>query len=68
MQTRQGLQSESRKAGKYDAVYQRIINVYVGEKRLQISVTEFPLEQARQAHEAIENRKTTGKVVLTVGN
>lgn len=37
------------------------------ENRLQIQVTEFPLEQAREAHEAIENRKTTGKVVLTVG-
>ena len=35
--------------------------------RLKIQVTEFPLEQAREAHEAIENRKTTGKVVLTVG-
>ncbi len=36
--------------------------------RLKIQVTEFPLEQAREAHEAIENRKTMGKVVLTVGN
>ncbi len=36
--------------------------------QLKIQVTEFPLEQARQAHEAIENRQTTGKVVLTVGN
>ncbi len=36
--------------------------------RLKIQVTEFPLEQAKEAHEAIENRKTTGKVVLTVGN
>ncbi len=36
--------------------------------RLKIQVTEFPLEQAREAHEAIESRKTTGKVVLTVGN
>lgn len=34
--------------------------------RLKIEVTEFPLEKAREAHEAIENRKTTGKVVLTV--
>ncbi len=34
--------------------------------RLKIHVTEFPLEQARAAHEAIESRKTTGKVVLTV--
>ncbi len=36
--------------------------------RLKIQVTEFPLEQAREAHEAIENRKTTGKVVLTVAS
>lgn len=34
---------------------------------LKIEITEFPLEQARAAHEAIEGRKTTGKVVLTVG-
>lgn len=34
--------------------------------RLQISVTEFPLEDAAEAHRAIESRKTTGKVVLTI--
>ena len=34
--------------------------------RLKIEVTEFPLEKAREAHEAIGNRKTTGKVVLTI--
>ena len=34
--------------------------------RLKIQVTEFPLEQAKEAHEAIEGRRTTGKVVLTV--
>jgi NADPH2:quinone reductase len=39
---------------------------HIGTGRLKIQVTEFPLEQAREAHEAIENRKTTGKVVLTV--
>jgi NADPH2:quinone reductase len=39
---------------------------HVREKRLQIQVTEFPLEQAADAHRAIESRKTTGKVVLTV--
>ena len=39
-----------------------------GAGRLKIQVTEFPFERAREAHEAIENRKTTGKVVLTVGN
>lgn len=41
---------------------------HFGAGRLKIQVTEFPLEQAREAHEALENRKTTGKVVLTVGN
>lgn len=41
---------------------------HLGAGRLKIQVTEFPLEQAKEAHEAIENRKTTGKVVLTVGN
>ena len=39
---------------------------HLGAGRLKIQVTEFPLEQAREAHEAIENRKTMGKVVLTV--
>ncbi len=34
--------------------------------RLKIQVTEFSLEKAKEAHEAIENRKTTGKVVLTI--
>ena len=41
---------------------------HIAVGRLKIQVTEFPLEQAREAHEAIEGRKTTGKVVLTVGN
>lgn len=36
----------------------------LGAGRLKIQVTEFPLEKAREAHEAIENRKTMGKVVL----
>jgi NADPH2:quinone reductase len=39
---------------------------HLGAGRLKIQVTEFPLENAKEAHEAIENRKTTGKVVLTV--
>lgn len=33
--------------------------------RLKIIVQEFPLEQAAEAHKAIEGRKTMGKVVLT---
>jgi NADPH2:quinone reductase len=40
---------------------------HLGAGRLKIQVTEFPLEKVREAHEAIENRKTTGKVVLKVG-
>ena len=39
---------------------------HIQEKRLQIQVTKFPLAQAKEAHEAIESRKTTGKVVLTM--
>lgn len=39
---------------------------HLGAGRLKIQVTEFPLEQAREAHEAIEGRKTSGKLVLTI--
>lgn len=39
---------------------------HIKENRLQVKVTEFPLEKAADAHRAIENRETTGKVVLTV--
>ena len=39
---------------------------HLRENRLKIQVTEFPLDKAREAHEAIEGRKTTGKVVLTI--
>ncbi len=38
-----------------------------GAGKLKISVSEFPLENAVEAHNAIEGRKTTGKVVLTSG-
>lgn len=40
---------------------------HIAANRLQIQVTEFPFEKVKDAHEAIENRKTTGKVVLTFG-
>lgn len=39
---------------------------HIAGDRLKISVTEFPLEQAAEAHKALEGRKTTGKVVLTI--
>ena len=39
---------------------------YIRKNRLQISVTEYPLEKAAEAHRAIEGRKTMGKAVLTI--
>lgn len=39
---------------------------HVKANRLRVTVREFPLARAAQAHQAIEDRKTTGKVVLTV--
>jgi NADPH:quinone reductase len=39
---------------------------HIAANRLQIQVTEFPFEKVKDAHDAIENRKTTGKVVLTI--
>ena len=48
------------------ARYTQELMQHVAANRLKVEVTEFPLEQARAAHEAIENRKTTGKVVLTI--
>lgn len=41
---------------------------HLGAGRLKIQVTEFPFEQVKSAHDAIESRKTTGKVVLTVNH
>jgi NADPH:quinone reductase len=38
---------------------------HIRAERLEIQVTEFPFEKVREAHAAIEGRKTTGKVVLT---
>jgi NADPH2:quinone reductase len=48
------------------ALFARELFEHVIAGRLKISVTEFPLEQAAEAHRAIEERKTTGKVVLTI--
>lgn len=39
---------------------------HVSADRLQVRVQEFPLTAATEAHTAIEGRKTTGKVVLTI--
>jgi NADPH2:quinone reductase len=48
------------------AAYAAELLDHIKAGRLKIQVTEFPLEQAAEAHKAIEGRKTTGKVVLTV--
>ena len=39
---------------------------YHKDGKLEITLQEFPLENAAQAHQAIEGRKTMGKVVLTI--
>ena len=48
------------------AAFTKELMSHIAENRLEVTVTEFPLEQARQAHDALEGRKTMGKVVLTV--
>jgi NADPH:quinone reductase len=45
---------------------QRLLS-YVSQGNLRVIVRDiFPLEQAAKAHQAIEERKTTGKVILKV--
>ncbi len=40
---------------------------YLRDGRLQIKATKsFPLQDAGKAHEWVESRKSTGKVILTV--
>ncbi len=49
------------------AAFTKELMSHIAENRLEVNVTEFPLEQAKQAHDALEGRKTMGKVVLMVG-
>ena len=48
------------------AVFTKELMTHIAKNRLEVIVTEFPLEQARQAHDSLEGRKTMGKVVLTI--
>nr|MBA3334604.1 zinc-binding dehydrogenase [Acidobacteriota bacterium] len=46
------------------AAFTKELMSHIAENRLEVIVNEFPLEQARAAHNALEGRKTMGKVVL----
>ncbi len=48
------------------AAFTKELMAHITENRLQVIVNEFPLAQAKEAHNALEGRKTMGKVVLTV--
>jgi NADPH2:quinone reductase len=48
------------------ARFTKELMMHIAEGRLKIMVNEFPLDQAVEAHKALEGRKTMGKVVLTV--
>jgi NADPH2:quinone reductase len=48
------------------AAFTKELMSHIAENRLEVIVNEFPLEQARAAHDALEGRKTMGKVVLTI--
>jgi len=48
------------------AEFTKELMTYVAGGHLKITVQEFPLEKAVEAHRAVEGRKTIGKVVLTV--
>lgn len=46
--------------------FTRELMQHIASGRLQILAQEFPLEQAAEAHRAVEGRKTIGKVVLKI--
>jgi len=49
------------------ATFTKELMSHIAKNRLEVTVTEFSLEQAKDAHNALEGRKTMGKVVLKVG-
>jgi NADPH:quinone reductase-like Zn-dependent oxidoreductase len=49
------------------AAFTKELMTHIAANRIEVIVNEFPLEQAADAHNALEGRKTMGKVVLTVG-
>ncbi len=47
------------------AAFTKELMSHIAENRLEVIVNKFPLAQAQAAHDALEGRKTMGKVVLT---
>ncbi len=48
------------------AAFTKELMAHITENRLQVIVNEFSLAQAKEAHNALEGRRTMGKVVLTM--
>jgi len=65
MQTVQGYNLNFETPANMTKFTKELMTIY-GAGNLEIMLQEFPLEKAAEAHQAIEGRKTMGKVVLTV--
>ncbi len=65
MQTVQGYNLNFETPANMAKFTKELMTIY-GAGNLEIMLQEFPLEKAAEAHQAIEGRKTMGKVVLTV--
>jgi NADPH2:quinone reductase len=50
------------------AQYAKELMEHINAGRLRVMVTELPIEQAMEAHRAIENRRTMGKIVLSLNS
>lgn len=65
MQTVQGYNLNFETPANMAKFTKELMTIY-GAGNLEIMLQEFPLEKAAEAHQAIEGRKTMGKVVLTI--
>lgn len=55
------------KMGLWQEALETVIGLLM-QGKLKVNVTSYAFAKAQQAHSDIENRKTTGKVVLTINN